>query len=88
MILVAECENGIGGFTALGERGKPMEAVALNALRDFQKWFATGAGVDEHLADQLALPSALIPRRKPLDNPRSDGTSAHRAAHHSAFPAD
>ena len=61
IVLVAECENGIGGFTALGERGKPMERVALEALREFQKWFATSAGVDEHLADQLALPCALVP---------------------------
>ena len=61
VVLVAECENGIGGFTALGERGKPMERVATEALRDFQKWFATGAATDEHLADQLVLPCALIP---------------------------
>ena len=61
IILVAECENGIGGWTELGERGKPMEKVALDAARAFQKWFATGAAVDEHLADQLALPCALIP---------------------------
>jgi RNA 3'-terminal phosphate cyclase (ATP) len=61
VVLTAECEQGIGGWTSLGERGKPMERVALEALRDFQKWFASGAGVDTHLADQLALPAALVP---------------------------
>lgn len=61
VVLVAECEQGIGGWTSLGERGKPMERVALEALRDFQNWFASGASVDAHLADQLVLPAALIP---------------------------
>ena len=61
VVLVAECEQGIGGWTSLGERGKPMERVALEALRDFQHWFASGAGVDAHLADQLVLPAALVP---------------------------
>ena len=59
VVLVARCSNGIGGWTALGERGKPMERVAEEAIRGFQKWFPTGAAVDEHLADQLALPAAL-----------------------------
>jgi len=61
VVLVAECEQGIGGWTSLGERGKPMERVALEAQRDFQKWFASDASVDEHLADQLVLPAALVP---------------------------
>lgn len=59
--LVAECENGIGGFSSLGERGKPMERVAGDALKAFQKWFSADCAVDEHLADQLVLPCALIP---------------------------
>lgn len=58
--LIAECENGIGGWSSLGERGKPMERVVMEAVRAFQKWYATGAGVEEHLADQLALPCALM----------------------------
>jgi RNA 3'-terminal phosphate cyclase (ATP) len=60
VVLTAECENGGGGWTSLGERGKPMERVAGEALRDFQKWFATGAAVDEHLSDQLVLPCCLV----------------------------
>ena len=61
VVLAAECEQGIGGWTSLGERGKPMERVATDALRAFQRWFASDAGVDSHLADQLALPAALVP---------------------------
>ena len=60
IVLVAECENGGGGWTSLGERGKPIERVAAEALRDFQKWIAGSAAVDEHLADQLVLPCALV----------------------------
>ena len=59
VVLVAECQNGRGGWTALGERGKPMEKVASDAIRDFRDWQAGSAGVDEHLADQLVLPCAL-----------------------------
>jgi len=60
VLLVAECENGIGGWVSLGERGKPMERVATEAIRGFEKWHKTTAGVDAHLADQLVLPCALI----------------------------
>ncbi len=61
VLIVAECENGRGGWTSLGERGKPMEKVASDAVRHFSNWQATKAGVDEHLADQLTLPCALMP---------------------------
>lgn len=61
IVVVAECENGLGGWTALGERGKPMERVVLEAVRGFQRWHAGSAAVDEHLSDQLVLPCALIP---------------------------
>lgn len=59
--LAAECDKGGGGWSALGERGKPMERVAEEAVRQFQKWYEGSAGVDEHLADQLVLPCALTP---------------------------
>jgi RNA 3'-terminal phosphate cyclase (ATP) len=60
VVIVAECERGAGGWMGLGERGKPMERVAEEAVHGFQRWFASGAGVDAHLADQLALPCALL----------------------------
>jgi RNA 3'-terminal phosphate cyclase (ATP) len=61
IVLTAECAVGMGGWTALGERGKPMERVAEEVLRGFQRWYAGVGATDEHLADQLALPCALIP---------------------------
>ena len=61
MILVAECEGGIGGFTGIGERGKPMERVAEEACDAFMGWWRSGAACDEHLADQLVLPMSLAP---------------------------
>ena len=60
VVLIAECQNGLGGWTSLGERGKPMEKVASEAIRGFRDWQAGSASVDEHLADQLVLPCALI----------------------------
>lgn len=60
--LVVECETGFGGFSALGERGKPMERVATETLRQFQKWYESQMAVDEHFADQLVLPAALVPQ--------------------------
>lgn len=45
------------GFSALGERGKPMERVASEAVDDAQRWRQGSGTVDEHLADQLVLPA-------------------------------
>jgi RNA 3'-terminal phosphate cyclase (ATP) len=59
VVLVCRCEGGFGGFTGLGERGKPMERVADDAADEFHAWWDSGAAVDEHLADQLVLPAAL-----------------------------
>ena len=60
VVLVAECENGRGAFTGLGERGKPMENVAQTPCEEFVTWWKSGAAVDEHLADQLVLPMSLV----------------------------
>jgi RNA 3'-terminal phosphate cyclase (ATP) len=61
VFLLAECEGGRAGFSALGERGRPMERVAEDACEAFLAWWKTGAACDEHLADQLVLPMALAP---------------------------
>jgi RNA 3'-terminal phosphate cyclase (ATP) len=45
------------GFCSLGERGKPVEMVAQDAVTEASSWLASGATVDEHLADQLVLPA-------------------------------
>ena len=59
--LTAEYEGGPAGFAALGERGKPAEQVAEEAVARLLRHHAAGDGatVDPHLADQLILPLAL-----------------------------
>jgi RNA 3'-terminal phosphate cyclase (ATP) len=57
--LVAESDAGPAGFSALGEQGKPMEAVAAEAVAALRAWLARAGAVDEHLADQLVPVLAL-----------------------------
>lgn len=57
--LSAEYEHGVAGFSALGAKGKPAEAVARDACTAFMKFHRGQAPVDCHLADQLLLPLAL-----------------------------
>jgi len=57
--IVADCDGGPVGFSAIGERGKRIERIAAAACTDFEAWRETGAACDEHLADQLVLPLAL-----------------------------
>jgi RNA 3'-terminal phosphate cyclase (ATP) len=59
VFLLAEYEQAIAGFTALGARGKPAEKVAEEACAQFMAHHQSGAAVDPHLADQLILPLAL-----------------------------
>jgi len=59
VFLVAEYERAIAGFGALGERGKPAEAVAQGAVDEFLSYHESGQALDRHLADQLILPMAL-----------------------------
>jgi RNA 3'-terminal phosphate cyclase (ATP) len=47
-------------FFGLGERGKPAETVADEAVAQVEAFLDTGpAGIDEHSADQLLLPLAV-----------------------------
>ena len=59
LMLFAEGEGWVAGFSALGKRGKPAERVADEAGADFLCWWHSGAAVEMHLADQLILPLAL-----------------------------
>ncbi len=59
VLIVAATAAGPAGFSALGERGKRMEDVALEAADALAAWLAHGAAVDEHLADQLVPVLAL-----------------------------
>ena len=45
--------------SALGERGKPAEAVGEEAARVFLDQLRAGGSCDEHLGDQLLFPAAL-----------------------------
>ncbi|ARV62956.1 RNA 3'-terminal-phosphate cyclase [Nostocales cyanobacterium HT-58-2] len=59
LFLTAKYENSLAGFGALGRIGLPAEKVADMACEELLKFHQTGAPVDEHLADQLLLPTAL-----------------------------
>ncbi len=70
LMLVAEIAGLSAGFSALGERGKPAENVAddaVDALLDFLK---AEAACDPHLADQLIVPMALTPGTSRLTTSR------------------
>lgn len=55
-LLLAEFEVGRACFSALGERGKPAERVADEAVDAFEAFLATDGAVDHFIADQLVLP--------------------------------
>lgn len=54
-------KDGQAFFWALGERGKPAEKVADEAVRELLDFLQSDAPVEGHLADQLLLPLALHP---------------------------
>lgn len=57
--LTAEYEHVAAGFSALGKRGKPAEAVAREAARAALAFHRSKRALDQHLADQMLLPAAL-----------------------------
>jgi len=59
IFLTAEYEGVRAGFSALGARGKPSEAVAEEAAMALLSHRDAGQALDQHLADQLVLPLAL-----------------------------
>lgn len=70
IVLIARTENSIAGFSAIGARGRPMEAVADKACDEFLAWWNSGAACDEHGADQLVLPMSLVPQESRWTTPR------------------
>lgn len=56
LLLLGEFEGGRCCFAALGERGKPAERVADEAVDGFEAFLKTDGAVDHFLADQLVLP--------------------------------
>jgi RNA 3'-terminal phosphate cyclase (ATP) len=59
IFLVAEYKGVRAGFSALGAKGKPSEAVAEEAVAALLAHRESGAVLDQHLADQVVLPLAL-----------------------------
>jgi len=70
LTLAVACGGLRAGASALGQRGLPAEAVAESAATALLAFLASGAAVDEHLADQLLLPLALAPGQSVLTTPR------------------
>lgn len=63
LFLIAEYENALAGFSALGAKGKPADRVADAACQELLAHHASDAPVDLHLADQVLLPMALAQGR-------------------------
>jgi RNA 3'-terminal phosphate cyclase (ATP) len=59
LILELAFENVCEVFIGFGERGKPAELVAEEAIQDARHYLASKAAVGKYLADQLLLPLAL-----------------------------
>ena len=59
LVLVAEFVGSCARASALGERGRPAERVADDAVDQIEETLASGAAIDRHMADQLLLPLAL-----------------------------
>jgi RNA 3'-terminal phosphate cyclase (ATP) len=59
-VVVGVVDDGVrAGFTAFGERGTPAEDVGREAVAGVGEFLDSGAGVDEHLADQCLVALAL-----------------------------
>jgi RNA 3'-terminal phosphate cyclase (ATP) len=65
--LIAEYERALGGFSSLGELGKPSERVADEACQHLLEFQACAAAVEKHLGDQLLLLMALADGRSEFD---------------------
>ncbi|RJQ55049.1 MAG: RNA 3'-phosphate cyclase [Nitrospiraceae bacterium] len=55
LFLKGKYENISAGFSSLGERGKPAEAVGREAAEAFKEYHKTTACLDPHLADQSVI---------------------------------
>lgn len=59
LVVRLDFEHALAGFDALGERGKPSEAVAGDAVAAALAFLDASGAADRHLADQLVVPVAL-----------------------------
>jgi RNA 3'-terminal phosphate cyclase (ATP) len=63
IFLQAEFEDAAAGFTSLGERRKMAEIVGEEAANEFAAYYATGAAIDLHMADQIVLYLSMCNQR-------------------------
>jgi len=66
VFILSRCLHSRVGFTSLGEKGKPSEKVADEAVDDFISFLETKACIEEHLADQLLLPLSLAKEKSSI----------------------
>lgn len=66
LFLAAEYQAVRAGFSALGQKGKPAERVAEEAVNALLAFHQSGAALDQHLADQLILPLILAGQPGPV----------------------
>lgn len=59
IVLAAEFEHTVAAYASLGEKGKPAEKVADEAVEGLLRFLGSNATVDEFQADQLLLPLAV-----------------------------
>jgi len=60
LLIKAAYKNSLAGFDVVGEKGKRSEEVAEEAFQDFMGFHGSDAVVDEYMADQLMVFSAII----------------------------
>lgn len=82
VLICAEFEHSVAGFTAFGERGKRPEGVGAEAASLLSRFMASAGAIDEHLADQLLIPAALLASgRLPHEATPSRFTTGHVTEH-------
>ncbi|WP_229110652.1 RNA 3'-terminal phosphate cyclase [Halapricum desulfuricans] len=78
LVVRARYDRTLAGFDALGEPGRPSEAVADLAVEDFEQFRETDAAVDRHMADQLLVFLAIAGGRVVVPE-RTDHVRTHRS---------
>ncbi|MFW6438258.1 MAG: RNA 3'-terminal phosphate cyclase [Armatimonadota bacterium] len=63
LVIAARFDDGRGGFSAIGKRGKSAEEVGHEAGSEAARFLDGTASVDRHLADQLLLYAAIAAGR-------------------------
>ena len=70
LFLEAHSERVVAGFSSLGERGKPAEEVAKDAVDSLKDYLELKGCLDPYLADQIALFTALAKGRSSFSTTR------------------